>query len=97
MGDPQGYVEVISGTDVQIYSTSTHFRRPCILMVDTESSRKMQLYYWKSEVKVLGSNAQVWRQDPQFSTRGECIQQRKRQHSLVGRHMQVNEKHQTIF
>ena len=38
-------------------------------MVDPECTGKAQLRHWKAEVKVLGSNAQFWLQDPQVSER----------------------------
>ena len=42
-------------------------------MVDPAFAGEAQPHHWNSEVKVLGSNAKVWHQDPQFSARGTGI------------------------
>ena len=51
----------------------------------------------ESEVKVLGSNAQVWRQDTRVSSRGKLIGLEEWKHPLAERHMQINEEHQAYF
>ena len=61
--NPEGYEELVPCVDGRICSTAPYFRQPRICMVDTACAGKAQPYHWKSEVKVLGSNAQVWRQD----------------------------------
>ena len=64
MGYPQGYEGLISCTYGGICGTGPYCRRPCICMVDPACTGEAQPYHWKSEVKVLVSNAQVWHQDP---------------------------------
>ena len=73
MGDPQGYEEFVSCTDGQICGTAPYFRQPCIFMVDPAFDDEAQPHHWKAEVKVFGSNTQVWRQDLQVSAIGKII------------------------
>ena len=42
-------------------------------MMNPAYNDEAQRHLWKSEVKVLGSDAQVWRQDPQVSARVKGI------------------------
>ena len=97
MGDPQVYEELVPCSDGQICGTAPYYRRPCICMVDPACSGKAQPYHWKYEVKVLGSNAQVWRQDPQARARGKVVLLGKLQYPLVGCHMQRKEEQQACF
>ena len=71
--NPQGYEELITCAYGQICGASLYFRQPIICMVDPACAGEAQPHHWKSEVKVLGSNSQVWRQDPQVSARGKGI------------------------
>ena len=73
MGDPQGDKELIPCSDGKLCSTSPYFMPPIIRMVDPACAGEAQLHHWKAEVKLLGSNAHVWRQDPQVSAIGKGI------------------------
>ena len=73
MGDPKGYEELIPCAYGIIYGRASYCRRPRICMVDPACAGKAQLHHWKTEVRLLGSNAQVWRQDPQLSARSKGI------------------------
>ena len=57
--DPQGYEELIPCTDGIICGTAPYFRRSSICMVYPACAGKAQPHHWNSEVKLLGSNAQV--------------------------------------
>ena len=73
MGDPQGYEELVPCVDGRICGTSPYCRRPRICIVDPVCAGEVQLHHLKAEVKVLVSNAQVWRQNIQVSERGKGI------------------------
>ena len=69
--DPQVYEDLIPSADGPICGTYPYCRQHSICMVDPECAGEAQPHHWKYEVKVLGSNAQVRRQDLYVSTRGK--------------------------
>ena len=90
MSDPKIYEELISCTDGRICGIVTYCRRPCIYMVDRACAGEVPPHHWKAEVKLLGLNAQVWRQDPQVSEREKGILRGECQYPFVGHLMQIN-------
>ena len=53
----QGYEELIPCADGQICGTLPYYRQPIMCMVDMACAVEAQPHHWKSDVKVLGSNA----------------------------------------